>query len=236
MIVLGLDASSDAAAVGLVENGVLLCEYTLNNGKNHSVKLLPMVETMLQDAGLSFSDIDVYSCGVGPGSFTGVRIGVATAKGFAQSWRKPVVPVCSLEILAENLRAFDGLRVACVYARADELYCAAYDKAGEAVLPPSVMTLEALLKYLSGKTCRLCGDGAEKYREEFLSRLGGGVSIAEGAAHVIRGGAVAELGYHMAQKGEFRPYDEIAPMYLRVSQAEREYEEKQKENKQEEMK
>ena len=222
MIVLGLDASSDAAAVGIVADGVLLGEYTINNGKNHSVKLLPMVEELLRQTGIAFFEIDAYACGVGPGSFTGVRIGVATAKGFAQSYEKPVIPVSSLQILAENIRAYHGLRVACVHARCDEVYCAAYDHAGEAVLEPSVMTAQELSAYIQDKECMLCGDGAL-----LLEGLGEQTILASQGAGVIRGGAVAELGYRLLEAGKQAHYTEVSPLYLRASQAEREYEARQ---------
>ncbi len=228
MIVLGIDTSSDAAAVGLVADGTLLCEYTVNNGKNHSVKLLSMVETVLLQCGISFQDIDVYACGIGPGSFTGVRIGVATIKGFAQSWEKSVVSISSLRLLAENIRAFNGLRVSAIYARADELFCAAYDEKGEEVLAPTVMTFDALANFLMGKKCMLVGDGALKYSTSFLEKLGEIVTIPEGKVHIISGGAVAQLGYESALNGKLEPLEQMEPAYLRVSQAEREYAEKHK--------
>ena len=217
MIVLGLDASSDAAAVGLVKDGTLLCEYTVNNGKNHSVKLLPMIEEVLLKTGIAFSEIDVYACGVGPGSFTGVRIGVATAKGFAQSYQKPVIPLSSLQILAENISEYTGLRIPCIHARANELYCAAYNSLGEEILEPSVLTASELMEYLSGKECMLCGDGVS-----FLENLGEQTRVAKPGASIIRGGAVAELGFRLLEKQKH--YAEVAPVYLRASQAEREYE------------
>lgn len=225
MIVLGLDASSDAASVGIVADGVLLGEYTINNGKNHSVKLLPMVEELLRQTGIAFPEIDAYACGVGPGSFTGVRIGVATAKGFAQSYEKPVISVSSLQILAENIRAYQGLRVACVHARCDEVYAAAYDEAGETVLEPSVMTAQELSAYLIGKECMLCGDGVS-----LLEGLGQQAVLAASGAAVIRGGAVAELGYQLLEAGKQKHYAEVSPLYLRASQAEREYEARQGRN------
>ena len=228
MIVLGLDASSDAAAAGLAADGSLLCEYTIHNGKNHSLTLLPMIENMLQELGLDFCDVDAYACGIGPGSFTGVRIGAATIKGFAQAWNKPVVPISSLRLLAENIRAFSGLRVSAVHARTDELYCAAYDEEDKEVLSPTVMRVEELVSFLAGKECLLVGNGAQLFSEQFASALGGS-AIAQGArTHIICGGAVAEVGYRLAKNGELIPYGDLAPAYLRVSQAEREYQEKHK--------
>lgn len=220
MIVLGLDASSDAAAVGLMADGRLLCEYTLNTGKNHSIKLLPAIETMLHDTELGFADIDVYACGVGPGSFTGVRIGVATVKGFAQSLEKPTVAMSSLQLLAENISSFSGLRVAAVCARADELYCAAYNAADEAVLVPSVLTVHELAAFIKNESCMLVGSGAFAYSDILT---GAQVQTAPAAAHTIRGGTAAALGYRLAQVGKTLSYRDIAPVYLRASQAEREY-------------
>ncbi len=226
MIVLGMDASSESCAVALYSEGALLSEYTLAGGKNHSVRLVAMIEEMLSEAGLSFADIDVYACGVGPGSFTGVRIGVATAKAFAQSHQKPMVAVSSLAALAENIRSYPGIRVAAAYARVDELFCAAYDEAGNEILAPNVLTVSELCDFLQGKDCLLCGNGAEKFAEEIIEKTGGKSRIAPLSSHVLRGGNLAELGYRKALKEEFCTYEELLPVYLRVSQAEREYAEK----------
>ncbi len=225
MIILGIDASSEAAAVGISSDGALLCEYTLSGGKNHSVRLVPMIEEALRAAELSFSDIDAFACGVGPGSFTGVRIGVATAKGFAQALEKPMVSLSSLEILAENIRDFEGLRVSVIFARADELFCAAYDKTGE-VLAPCVMSINELTDYLGDKDCLLCGSGALRFADEILAKAKG-AKIAEGMANTIRGGAASSLGEKAFLAGNTCTYEDMAPVYLRVSQAEREYAEKQ---------
>ncbi|MBR5236144.1 MAG: tRNA (adenosine(37)-N6)-threonylcarbamoyltransferase complex dimerization subunit type 1 TsaB [Clostridia bacterium] len=228
MIVLGLDASSDAVAVGLVSDGTLLCEYTIHNGKNHSLTLLSMVETMLAEVNMDFCDIDVYACGVGPGSFTGVRIGAATVKAFAQAHKKPVVAVSSLAVLAENLGGYDGLKVSAIHARVNELYCAAFGPSGEEVLSPTVMTVEELIAYLSDKQCKIVGSGAIMFKEQFEEKLGKGAVAEAGRVHSICGGAVAELGYRLAIAGKEIPYGDLAPVYLRASQAEREYAEKHK--------
>ncbi len=230
MIVLGLDTSSDAAAVGLYKDGELLCESTIHNGKNHSLTLLPTVETMLGEVNVAFSDIDVYACGIGPGSFTGVRIGAATIKGFAQAQNKPCVAVSSLEILADNIREFEGLRVAAMHARVDELFCAVYDVDGGEVLAPSVMTVSELLAFLTGRKCKVIGSGALQFADEFKKALGEDAVPTKGWVHLIRGGAVAELGYQLAEAGKTVPCEDIAPAYLRVSQAEREYAEKHKQS------
>ena len=85
MLLLGIDASSQAAGAAVVQDGTIICEYTLNRKKTHSAHLLPMTERMLADAELTLEEMDGFACGIGPGSFTGVRIGTATVKGFAQA-------------------------------------------------------------------------------------------------------------------------------------------------------
>ena len=106
MLVLGMDTSSQAATAAVLRDGIILGEYTLNHKKTHSVKMLPLIEQLLADTELTLNDIDVFACGTGPGSFTGVRIGVATAKGFAQALGKQVVSLNTLEILCGSLPIF----------------------------------------------------------------------------------------------------------------------------------
>ena len=115
MLVLGMDTSSQAATAAILRDGAILGEYTLNHKKTHSVKMLPLIEQLLADTELTLNDIDVFACGAGPGSFTGVRIGVATAKGFAQALDKQVVSLNTLEILCGSLPIFNGLLVPTVF-------------------------------------------------------------------------------------------------------------------------
>ncbi len=226
MVILALDTATNAAAAGIISDGALLCEHTLNNGKTHSVNLLPMLDVMLKETGITYKDIDVFACGVGPGSFTGIRIGAATVKAFGQSLSKKLLPLSSLQILAENIKSYQGARVAVMYARADELFCAAYGALDEEIIAPCVFTVEELAARLKGTDCRLVGDGALRFREELESALGSGTVASEESAHTICGGALAQLAYRFAKEENLVSYEELAPVYLRVSQAEREYKEK----------
>ncbi len=225
MLVLGIDSTSDAATAALVQDGVLLCEYTQNQKKTHSVKLLPMIESMLSDMEIELSEIDVFACGIGPGSFTGVRIGAATIRGFCDALSKSVAAVTSLEALYNNVNTFDGTVITLVFARENECYTSAYENGSE-ILAPTVMTIEQIISFAKGKKCIFVGDGAT-INKEALSCVADS-SFAQGRHNIISAGAVAEIGYKKALAGELGNSNIIAPLYLRKSQAEREYDEKHK--------
>lgn len=223
MLVLGIDSSSNAATAAVVRDGEVLCEYTQNQKKTHSVKMLPMVEAMLSDLELSVSDIDVFACGIGPGSFTGVRIGGATVRGFADTLSKSCVAVTSLEALYDNVKHFDGTVISLVFARENECYTAIYEQ-GTEIVAPCVMTIDAIISYAKGKKCLFVGDGAVANREA-LSAVEGAV-VADSRHNIISAGAIALIGYHRALSGDVGTSSVIAPLYLRKSQAEREYDAK----------
>ncbi len=225
MLVLGIDSTSDAATAALTRDGVLLCEYTQNQKKTHSVKLLPMIEQMLADMEISLSDIDVFACGIGPGSFTGVRIGAATMRAFCDSLHKPATAVTSLEALADNVSCFSGTIVPLVFARDGECFISAYENSTQ-ILAPCVMTIEDITEFARDKTCIFVGDGAEKNRET-LSAIPN-ATVADSRHNIVSAGAIATIGYKKALANDIGNSNIIAPLYLRKSQAEREYDEKHK--------
>ncbi|MBQ3181578.1 MAG: tRNA (adenosine(37)-N6)-threonylcarbamoyltransferase complex dimerization subunit type 1 TsaB [Clostridia bacterium] len=225
MLVLGIDSTSDAATAALVRDGVLLCEYTQNQKKTHSVKMLPMIEGMLSDLEIELSDIDVFACGIGPGSFTGVRIGASTIRAFCDSLNKCATSVTSLEALYNNVNSFDGVVISLVFARESECYTAAFEN-GEEILSPCVMTIDDIVSYAKGKRCMFVGDGAVINKEE-LKKVET-AAFAMGRHNVISAGAIAEIGYKKALLGDVGNSNVLAPLYLRKSQAEREYDEKHK--------
>ena len=225
MLVLGIDSTSDAATAALIRDDVLLSEYTQNQKKTHSVKLLPLIEQMLDDMELTLSDIDVFACGIGPGSFTGVRIGAATMRAFCDSLKKPATVVTSLEALCDNVLCFSGTVVPLVFARENECFIAAYENNAE-ILAPCVMTLEDIAAFADGRTCIFVGDGAEKNRE-FLEKIKN-AAVADARHNIISAAAIASIGYKKALAGDTGNSNIIAPLYLRKSQAEREYDEKHK--------
>lgn len=225
MLVLAIDSTSDAATAAVVSDGVLLCEYTQNQKKTHSVKLLPLIEGMLNDMDLSLTDIDVFACGIGPGSFTGVRIGAATIRSFCDSLKKPAVAVTSLEALYNNVNSFEGTVVSLVFARENECYTAVYED-GKEILAPAVMTVDDVINLAKDKKCLFVGDGAAANYEK-LSAVSG-ASFASGRHNIISAAAIAEIAYKKTETGETGNSSIISPLYLRKSQAEREYDEKHK--------
>ena len=224
MLMLSLDASSQAATAALLLDGALLCEYTQNQPKTQSVKLLPMIEQMLADCALSLSDVDVFACGVGPGSFTGVRIGVATARGFSKTLDKPCVAVDSLSALAGNVACFRGTVYALISARENECYCAAFEN-GVQILSPCVMTVEEIASHAKDRPCLLVGDGAVCNEDYFKTALPG-ATFATGKVNMISAASLGEVAYNMALAGKTCSCEGLIPLYLRKSQAEREYEAK----------
>lgn len=225
MIVLAIDSSSSAACAAVVTDGKLLCEYTQNQNKTHSVKMLPMVEQMLSDVGLTFSDIDVFACGIGPGSFTGVRIGAATLRGIADTLQKPCVAVNALEALGSAVKDFSRTVMPLIFARENECYTAAYEN-GKEILSPCVMTIEDIIEFAKGKTVLFTGDGSEINHEK-LEALPDAHFAGE-LHSIIRASVIADIAYNKALRNETGNSEVFAPMYLRKSQAEREYDEKHK--------
>lgn len=220
MRILGIETSSRAATVAVMFDGEILCEYTLNHKKTHSQIMQPMVERALSEVGLDFGDIDVFACGTGPGSFTGLRIGVSMTKGFAHSMGKPTAGVSTLKALAENVHGFSGTRVSLIFARADEIFYGIYDKDTS---NEGVCTISELIEKVKGRKCIMAGDGSVVFKEEIMSALGGEVVFASKKQNIVSAAAVCMLAEKMAQNGELISYSKLAPVYMRPSQAEREF-------------
>ncbi len=228
MILLGVDSSSQAATAAVIKDGELLCEYTQNQNKTQSVKMLPMIEKMLSDVELTVKDIDVFACGIGPGSFTGVRIGVATVRGFSKTLEKGAIPVNALEILANNVPN-EARVISLVSARENECYCAVYEKNQE-VLAPCVKTLEEIVEISKEAPSLLVGDGALLNRAFFEENIQN-VRVAKGKSNLISAASLAEVAYQKMQEEEIGTAEDLIPLYLRKSQAEREYEAREKAEK-----
>lgn len=217
MVLLTLDASSSTASVCVTRDDALLYESYLHNGRMHAAVLMPMVEDALRCAGLEITDVDVFGCVVGPGSFTGVRIGVATVMGLAGD--KPCAPVDGLEALAAQGAGFSGLLCPILDARAGQVYAAIFDGAGARLTPDAPIKLEALLEDLRGRgePCLFLGDGAaanlERLREEPFARI---------APEPLRGLRASFAAQIAARRPEtYVPAAQLRPLYLRAPQAER---------------
>lgn len=217
MNLLMLDASSSSASVCIARPDALIYESYLQNGLTHSSSLMPMVEDALRHAGLDVGEIDVFGCVVGPGSFTGVRIGVATVMGLAGD--RPCAPVDGLEALAAQAATFDGIVVPILDARAGQVYAAQFEN-GQRIAPDAPVKLGDLLEALAatGKKCLFLGDGAAAHRER-LETVDFAV-VAPPALHGLHAAAAAQLAF--ARQDAWLPAAQLRPLYLRAPQAERE--------------
>ena len=230
MNILALDSSAVVATAAIATEKQLLAEYTVNNGNTHSETLLPRVESVLAALGLSVGDIDLLAASAGPGSFTGVRIGVATLKGLAFDMDKPCVEVSTLEAIAENLRVCRGLICPVMNARRSQVYTALFRSDGERLtrlMPDRALPLEELNRVLSayGEPVYLSGDGYDLAQKGLPN-----VTLAPVPARLRHQSAasVASVALRADGEGEVKTDASFAVHYLRPSQAERERLEKEK--------
>ena len=227
MNILMIDTSGPACGVALSRGGKLVCEMTLTSGLTHSQRVAPMMDAALEMSGMTLEDIDLFGAVVGPGSFTGVRIGVTTVKALAYAQGKPCIAVDALEALAQNGAAFDGLLCPILDARAQQVYGAIFE-GGD--VPVRVMEDEAmkLSEYLArveadGRPAMFMGDGAAAFESVIRERLGERAHFALMEHTGLRAGCALALAQRRADAGEaLTDCITLAPLYLRAPQAERE--------------
>lgn len=233
MKVLAIDTSSSVAAVAVMDGGVLLGEYTLNSGKTHSQRLMPMVDGLLDGLGMTPSDVDLFAASGGPGSFTGLRIGITTVKAMAYAQNKPVVSIPTLDALAWNVPCTSGLVCPVMDARNRQVYTALYQgtKAGLSKITEYMgITVEELVQMIKDRNSNVIfiGDAVTLYREYFTKSLEERCSFAPPSLLLQRAAVVAQLALARAREGKVESCYDMTPFYLRKSQAEREYEMKRK--------
>lgn len=229
MKILALECSGMQASVALTDGRRLLGEFFLASGLKHSRTLLPMAESLLTVGEMPLADVDVFAVAAGPGSFTGVRIGVAAVKGLADAAGKPCFSVSALETAAYPLADRVGETVCAVMdARCRQVYTAQF-RAGERLTPDEAMTIDTLGERLAAVRgpVRLTGDGAALVYDALAPGLGDRLSCAPAPARCPRASAVALLAFEKITRGEaLVPAAEIQPVYLRLPQAERELNQK----------
>lgn len=223
MKILAVESSAVAASVALCEDECLLAETTVNSGNTHSETLLPTVENLLSRLRLTVGDIDLFAVAAGPGSFTGVRIGVATIKGLAFRSGKPCVGVSALEALAENLAHLSGALVCPVMnARREQIYTALF-RADRGILtrllPDTAISIAEWNTVLAGygNEIYFCGDGYSLMAAAYP----GTVMPVPHRLQLQSAASVASVALRMFRGGQAVPDSELSPIYLRPSQAER---------------
>ncbi len=228
MKIFAMDTSSLTATAAIISEDKLLGEYVISNKLTHSQTALPMTDELLKKLGISLNEIDLFSVCVGPGSFTGLRIGMATVKTFAQTLGKPIVGVSSLDAIAYNIDfTTDYIVSPIIDCRRDEVYNALYRK-GEKYVEDRPIHIDSLLCELKDEKVIFCGDAALLHKDRILSYENLNWLIAPSHLIMPRASAVAYSAYIKILKNQFDDPYTLNPVYLRKSQAERELEEKNK--------
>ena len=227
MRVLALDSSGIVASVAIVEDDTLVAEYTVNYKKTHSQTLLPMLDEIVKMTELDLKTIDAIAVAKGPGSFTGLRIGSATAKGLGLALKKPLIAIPTVEGLAYNLYDISGLICPIMDARRKQVYTGIYrftDHQLKVVEDQMAVPMETVIEKLNqyGEAVTFLGDGVPVFHELIAEKMTVPYSFAPAHVNKQRAAAVATLGEIYYRQGKTETAMEHVPDYLRVSQAERE--------------
>lgn len=229
MIVLSVDSSSKVATVALMKDGSLIGEITLNDKKEHSVILMNIITQLLQINNLTIDDIDGYVVSKGPGSFTGLRIGMATIKGLSFGSNKPYVSVSSLDALAFSVSSFDGIICPIMDALRNSVYTSLYRNSNgklERLMDYCALDIDELIEIIKSKNEKVIfiGDGLEKNKDYLLEKCPD-CAFPPNHLNLVRASSLGELGSELLKNGAFDDPNST-PFYLKKSQAEREYEQR----------
>lgn len=226
MNILAIDTSTSLATVAIAVDGQIAAESLLNTNRTLSARIVPEIERLLTTAGLAIADIDLFASSIGPGSFTGVRGGVATIQGLALALGKPCAGFSSLALLAMNFSLQSTLICPLLDARKSEVYAALYDCSGaipsprinDCVLPPA-----ALLDRIAATTLKpviFVGEGALRYHDQIAEQLGERALFAPFPLHASHASNGTLLALHAFKNGEAGEPSRLLPLYLRASDAE----------------
>ena len=241
MKILAIDSSGMVASVAVMQDEELIAEYTTNYKKTHSQTLLVMLDQVKQMIDLDLNSLDAIAVAAGPGSFTGLRIGSATVKGLGLALKKPIVPVATVDALAYNLYGTDALVCPLMDARRNQVYTGIYQfqktdtKSGyrmTAIKEQCAVEITEIVEKLNqlGREVIFLGDGVSVYASKIEEMITVPYSFAPASCNRQKASCVAALGQLLYQQGKTQTAMEHAPEYLRLSQAERERNEKEKQN------
>ncbi len=231
MFVLGIEAATPVAGAAVVSEHKVLAERFINNKRTHSVNLLPMIKEAISDAQITPQQLTGIAVSGGPGSFTGLRIGIATAKTLAHVLGLKLAAVPTLDALAYPLIGCRGLICPILNARKNEVYAGIYQggTALKKLAGPMAVPIEELIRQLnrSSDPVMFLGDGVDIYRQQLCDALKERAEFAPAAVMLPRGAAVAELGAHMFMQGRAADPLTVLPEYIRLSEAEVKWAERQ---------
>jgi tRNA threonylcarbamoyladenosine biosynthesis protein TsaB len=223
MKILGIDTSTSCGGVGLMDDGEVIADYLLNVPVTHSERLLGAIELVLREARCPIENLDGWAISLGPGSFTGLRIGVSTVKGLAFATGKPVAGVSTLDALASQIAPTSYLICPILDARKKEVYTAFYRYEGGSSLKrqsdDQAIRPEHLVKKIKEQTIFL-GDGVKTYGEFILNSLPSLAIFPPAPLRVPHGSTVAKLGFELLKGGWASGPSALTPIYVRPSEAE----------------
>ena len=233
MNIVAIDTSGPTASCAVMRDGEIIHSVFLNQGLTHSETIMPALDEAMTSAQIDCSQVDAFAAVAGPGSFTGVRIGVCAVKGLAHAHNTPCASVDALEALAMNVIGFDGIACPILDARRGQVYCAAFDVRGELpvrVLPDQALELNAYLAQLPrDRRLIFMGDGLRVHANAILRALGDRAVIAAANLRNLRADAACVLA--MAHRDQWMEARRLVPIYLRAPQAERERDRRLREGK-----
>ena len=236
MKILAIDTSSKICGVAIIENEKILIKLINDDEKTHSVKLMPMIDKAFKDTNLSLDNISLLACCTGPGSFTGVRIGIATIKAFSDVKNIPVVGITSLESLAYNVKQISkptSLICSLIDAKNENVYCGLYNFSNDLnyanIFAENIdITISKIINVINEKQFTdviFVGDGSKIYKEKLENSLKNSIFATENddVQNII---SIANIAFNKYNSGEYGNSSSLSPIYLKKSQAEREFEEK----------
>ena len=223
MKILGVDTSTPIGSVALIDDDNVVAEHTLDIVRAHSSRLMPAIDSVLKWGDITVNDLDGCAVGIGPGSFTGIRIGVATIKSICYAVDKPIVGVSTLEAIAYNLRWSNSIICPLLDARRSETYGAIFEgnTNWERLSDDLCLPINAFLDRIKEDTSPDCpinfvGDGLATYGDAVRENLGDRVHFADAIFNVPRGATIAYLGAQRLQQGDSDNYWTLVPNYVRV--------------------
>ena len=227
MKILSIDSSSLVASCAIIEDDILTAEYTVCHEKTHSQTLMPMISEIFSMTGSKPEDMDAVAVASGPGSFTGLRIGGAAAKGFAAAIEKPVIPVPTLDAMAMNLFGCGELVVPMMDARREETYSGIYafeDGKLRIIAAQNAAPVTELISKINElkRSVIFLGDGVPVFKDKLNAEINVELKYAPPGLNRQRAACVGALALDYYSEGKFVSAEDFTPEYLRVSQAERE--------------
>lgn len=236
MKILAVDTSGNTGSVAVSQDGTIVGEYTINYKKTHSQTLMPMIDQLIKIMDMDIREFDAFAVSKGPGSFTGLRIGSASVKGFAQALNKPVIAVPTLEALAYNYYGSQCYVCPIMDARRGQVYTGLFEYVNEPektkllrCIESTAMSIEELITRLNNykdKAIVFLGDAVTVHEEYIKNNISVDYSFAVASNCLQRAASVALLAEEMYAEGKYESAAEHSPEYLRMSQAERERMEK----------